>query len=234
MSTNGKRDQSDPSAVIIQLFRNEETGAWFAERIDLNMPNISNQLIFRQPEPLKKAFTKAFNLSLIQYLPDNFTACVSDKAHETVELPYLVLAGLQVIAQKCVNGFQHVMVYFRQALGQLQTLLMPDYRTEAHTLGTLENTAAEALLSLLQPCLNLASVELHHLENDSLHHNLARRLDRLVAHKEDLAFFTHLLQRYIANAPKPDTLLSALNRIEYTDDLPTPSNSPVFTQNMPA
>lgn len=232
MSTSRQRDQSDPSAVIIQLFRDEETGGWFVARIDLNMANICNQIVFRQREPLDKAFTKGFSSFLKRHLPVRSAAGTTVKAQETVELPYLVLGGLRVIAQKSMNGSQRVVVHFRQALGQLQALLTPEHRTEAHTLGALETTAAEALLSLLQPCLNLASVELHHLENVSLHHSLAVRLERLTAHKEDLAFFTHLLQRYIANAPKPDTLLSALNRIDYTHQLPTPSNNPMFTQNM--
>ncbi|WP_339107046.1 hypothetical protein [Thioclava sp. GXIMD4216] len=221
MGADGQHSHHEYGIVTLHLLRDDATGAWFAERIEMNLDNMRNQITFRQPEPLAGAFTSPFAEALIHYLPQNGDFSVSTNSHNLIEIPGLVLGGMRIIAQRNVNGLQRVAVRFRNVIGEFQAVLSIKYRSEGQTLTTLEKGATDALLSLLIPCLDLAHVELDTFADADLPFKVALRLQTLTQKKEDLAFFTHMLRRYVENTPQ-------MLAVDYLSQLPAHQEDPAI------
>ncbi|MER5172551.1 hypothetical protein WDB91_13235 [Thioclava sp. GXIMD2076] len=168
----------------------------------MNLENMRNQITFRQPEPLESAFIASFAQALATHLPTGGEFSVSTNSHNVIEVPGAMLGGMRIIAQRSVNGMQRVAVRFRNMVGQLQAILSIRHRSEGQTLTTLEKGATDALLSLLMPCLDLAHVEIDTFSDSDLPFKVALRLQALTQKKEDLAFFAHMLRRYVENTPQ--------------------------------
>lgn len=188
----------------LRLVRDSDTGEWYAEQIDINRGEVYHRIGFRNNLPLSKAFVPEFLKELEPYLPVGPAKGVMADSSALIEVPGLVLGGIRVIAQSVVSGIQSLTIRFMRALGALQAVLMPKYRTETDMFAKLEGAAAHTLLSLLHPALDLADVGPPTTLSRNVMEQVAERLDVLARNRNEIGFFAVLLQRYIRNAPDLD------------------------------
>ncbi|WP_141693074.1 hypothetical protein [Thioclava sp. SK-1] len=153
---------------------------------------------------MNNAFTDEFRENLIKVLPKSFEFQVFSDPTLVIELPGLILGGVRILTQKIWSGTQAVTVRFSKALGALHSLLAPGHRTEHHTLEALETTAAQTLSALLQPCLHLLDADRDLIQDPKVSDQVLARLERLDSLRDEMGFFSYLLQRFIENASHTD------------------------------
>jgi len=192
-------DQQGRCQVSLTLTRDLLTDEWFADRIEFHLGGARNVTTFKCATPIGSAFSADFVAQIRKHLPQTTDAAVIVESESVVQTQRLVLGGVRVVAQQARHGVQGVIMRFKQALGAMQSVLLPKYRTEQTTREALDRSAAEALLYLLRPCLDLAEVELDG-ESEVLE-QVARRLEGLAENKDELRFFVYLLRRFVENAP---------------------------------
>ncbi|HBS99839.1 MAG: hypothetical protein ACU0A5_02275 [Salipiger marinus] len=195
---------SEGFLLEISLSRDEVARVWMAERVSLNFSEVRHRLSFAQPLPLDRAFTPEFQDSIAPYLPEGFDQQVHAANAAVLQLPHLILGGVRVLSHLPVMGVQRVTLRFKRAFGALQSFLQPQHRTEDMTRQGLDKAAAEALLSFLTPTLELAQIDQRALQDPEVCDLVATRLDRLAETRDELAFFAHLIRRFVdQNAPLP-------------------------------
>ncbi|MDF0601874.1 hypothetical protein P1J78_14100 [Psychromarinibacter sp. C21-152] len=199
--------------LSISLTRDMETGAWFADRIELDLGDARNVTSFSRPTPIASVFSAEFIEELTPFLPDSAEATMLVDSNAVLETPRLVLGSIRVAAHQPMHGIQHVVIRFRKALGLAQSVLRPKHRLESATLTALEQSAGEALLNLLRPCIDLATVDGIDPSDERIGRQVAERLEMLSENKEELAFFSYLLKRYIENLPDADARAPALEHM---------------------
>ncbi|MEM8729686.1 MAG: hypothetical protein AAGF79_07170 [Pseudomonadota bacterium] len=118
------------SAIAISLFRDLETGQWLVSRLDLSFGNVQHQVRFRAATPLEQTFCAAFVDRLRGYLPHRPDPAVLSNSNATFRLQNAILQGLRVISTRAMDGCQSVVVRFTRALGQLTSILAPQYRPD--------------------------------------------------------------------------------------------------------
>lgn len=196
--------------VVLSLSRDLESGEWFADRLVLDLGAAQNVTSFSRPTPLNSVFAQDFLAELRPFLPDGHDLSMHVDAHAVLETPRAVLGGIRVVAHQANHGIQHVVIRFSKVLGTVSTILLPKHRAENATLTSLEQSAGEALLNLLRPCIDLASVSPLDAADKGIGDQVAMRLEMLAENKEELAFFAYLLKRYIENLPDGEPMPSAL------------------------
>lgn len=204
MTTEQIMDESRADTLQIRLVRDNLSGEWFAEQLDINRGDVHHRITFRTNQPLSEAFVPAFGEALQPYLPEDPAPGVMADRSALIEIPGLVLGGIRVIAQSVVQGIQSLTIRFIRALGALQSVLNPRHRTETDFFAKLEGAAAETLLSLLRPALDLADVGPATSLDRHVFDQVSERLDVLARNRNEIGFFAVLLQRYIRNAPDFD------------------------------
>ncbi|MBL6427572.1 MULTISPECIES: hypothetical protein [Maritimibacter] len=204
MSMEQISEDGPNDTLQIRLVRDSDSGEWFAEQIDINRGDVHHRIGFRNNLPLAQAFVPQFLGELQPYLPDGPAKGVMADSSALIEIPGLVLGGIRVIAQSVVTGIQSLTIRFIRALGALQAVLLPKYRTETDMFAKLEGAAAHTLLSLLHPALDLADVGPPTTLSRNVMEQVAERLEVLARNRNEIGFFAVLLQRYLRNAPDLD------------------------------
>lgn len=197
MIVNHSNTSTDVFFVELGLSRDEMSGQWFADKLTLNLGEALNRISFYRPLPLQQAFIAPFVQALERFLPKGYEQAIFADSKTIIELPDLVIGGLRVIAHNVKLGVQRVTVRFKRAFGTVQSFLLPEHRSDRSNDIALEKTAADALLTLLQPCLDLASVDSDLAESEQARLLVAHRLRALAEKKSEISFFSHMLQRFI-------------------------------------
>jgi hypothetical protein len=203
-------DETSNDTLQLRLVRDADSGEWFAEQIEPNRGDTHHRIGFRNALPLSEAFVPEFIESILPYLPANDSKGVMADTGAVIEIPGLVLGGIRVIAQNVVTGIQSLTIRFIRALGALQSMLLPRHRTETDIFAKLEGAAAQTLLSLLNPALDLAAVGPASTLPRNVFEQVADRLEVLARNRDEIGFFAVLLQRFILNAPNPDLAIRQL------------------------
>ncbi|WP_417718866.1 hypothetical protein [Salipiger sp.] len=196
----------DGFLVEIGLCRDELSGEWFAEKLAFHLGEVRNRMTFARPLPLERAFTDQFLDGLRRYLPSSLEQSVHVDARGMIELPHLVLGGIRIVTHAVMLGLQKVTVRFKRAFGMLQAFLLPEHRTASATETALHHTAVDALLTVLQPCLDLVEVEQSLITDETNSEIVARRLKSLSEKKSELSFFAYMLQRFLTRPIPPERL----------------------------
>ncbi|EPX75895.1 hypothetical protein [Salipiger mucosus] len=193
--------QAEGYFVEIGLSRDELTGQWLAEKLVFDIGELRNRVSFARRLPMERAFTAPFITGLMRFLPEKAERLVHVDSDAMIELPHLMLSGIRVVAHSVVMGMQKVTVRFRRAVGALQSFLRPEHQTAAAPQQIeLQRTAADALLTVLQPCLDLAELREDHVLDDRTSAHVAERLKSLSQKQAELSFFAYMLQRYVSRA----------------------------------
>lgn len=181
-----------------------EIGGWFVDRITFDLGDARTVTDFTGPQPVEKALAPGLAEAMRRYLPAAPDARVHVDPRAVIETSRLVLGGIRVIAHPLSHGVQPVTMCFDRALGSLQAMLAPRHRSDSNAAVSLERSAADALLNLMRPCLDLACVDPTLVEGEAISRQVSERLDMLAEKKDDLAFFVYLLKRYVENASARD------------------------------
>ncbi|WP_172296998.1 hypothetical protein [Pseudoruegeria sp. HB172150] len=196
----------DPKCdAAISLSHDDSSGRWYAERVELALGDARNVTVFSRPRRLERAFVPAFVRALQPFLPECGENVVHTDAQAVIDIPKLILGHIQVVACRGPQGFMIATVRFRKVLGPLQAILLPRHRSESHIFAAMERSAADALLNLLRPCIDLAAVDPAEATREGAESLVATRLSELAKRRDDMAFFAYLLKRYIENAPDLDS-----------------------------
>ncbi|QDC08734.1 hypothetical protein FHY55_05545 [Oceanicola sp. D3] len=195
---NGFEDGENFSQIAISLFRDTQTGEWFAERVEFNLPGSRTRTSFNVPQPLKQAFTPGFVAELMPFLPTSHERGLLADGEVNIAISHLSLVGVRVATQAVFNGIQKVWVRFQRAFGAVQAMLQPQHRTERAAETALHYVAASALLDLVLPCLDMLRLDGAATDSKEGAERVAARLATLQGKKHDLEFYTGLLTRYLA------------------------------------
>ncbi|MAM63266.1 hypothetical protein [Maritimibacter sp. UBA3975] len=189
MTQDQLTDERTPDTLQIRLVLDADSGEWFAEQIELDRGDTHHRIGFRNALPLTEAFVPEFIDSLLPYLPVDGSKGVMADSGAVIEIPGLVIGGIRVIAQNVVTGIQSLTIRFIRALGALQSMLLPRHRTETDIFAKLEGAAAQTLLSLLHPALDLAAVGPATSLPRNVFDQVADRLDVLARNHDEIGFF---------------------------------------------
>ncbi len=189
------------------------SGEWFADRIDLDLGEARHVTTFSRSSPLISVFTPEFIQELTPFLPEHGETAMLADGNAVLETPRLVLGSIRVSAHRPTHGIQHVVVRFKKVLGSVQSILAAKHRLESSTMTALEQAAGEALLNLLRPCTDLAAVDTIDPADERIAKQVAERLEMLSESRDELAFFSYLLKRYIENMPATDAAAPALEQV---------------------
>jgi len=202
--------------ISIDLLRVTATGRWFTESVALDRPGTCTRISFAASTPSARVFVPEFSDALSRYLPESFDGGRMTDDGAFIDLPGLCLAGIDVNAEAAALGTQKVRVCFREALGALQSLLLPVHRSENASNARLDDAAGAALLNILHPCLDIVRCDISSLRSEASARVLSDWLTQLQEKRHDLEFFSTMLTRYLTRiaAPAPLTVAApeAANR----------------------
>ncbi|KAA2317401.1 hypothetical protein E0K93_03695 [Puniceibacterium sp. HSS470] len=202
-------------AIEISLIRERGADEWCLDGVKFAQEAFRLSVVPTGDKPrLSNAFSPQFLDALAPYLPLSDGADSMLASSVCIELPELVLGKMRAFFTNRGGRIERMMVRFQQALGDLQTILVPKLRNTSLSNRTMEIEAARALFDLLHPCLDLADVEISELTQDQYHLIMAR-LVALKSTKAELGIFSHLLRRFLERTKAgPAGALAALQSPE--------------------
>ena len=169
--------------------------------IELIGSDMRNRYSFRE----SRALTEVFAENLAAEIEGTLGSFDSDERiialpNFEVVLPGLLLSGLRVLMTKIEGGSEVIMMRFRQYIGAIKSAFRFDHSFGIASSSVRERIAVEVLRDILTPLVDMIS--LNRPEYHAIIENhapvLQKRLDRIATRREELNFYSGLLQRYVA------------------------------------
>lgn len=175
-------------------------GEWRIDMVVASSASLNWTLSYKNGELLKDVIRGDVVRALEGYLPATCDAMVMSSSEFKLDLHNVILDRLTVASPDAREGPQRVHVTFRRVFGDLRGLFcanrVPNFVAEA------ENTISTRVLQdLLLPVLNLVETD-PETATELSQRQLNAFIDRLKQNRQDIAFYSALITRYIANAQR--------------------------------
>jgi hypothetical protein len=117
-----------------------------------------------------------------------------------VSMPGLVLSGLRILISRGENGSEAIMLRFRRYIGAIRSAFCFDSSMSVEAPTAREKIAVEVLRDLVTPVFDILTLRDHGSDRAVNENSTAinRSLTRVATRKDELDFYTGLLQRYVA------------------------------------
>lgn len=207
-------DVGDADSFVVNL-RSERDGDVQVASVELRTFEVRNRYSFRQDRSLNDAFVDEFakeiQHALSRLKPDDRIVSMPEFEFATGDL---IIGGLRILITVAENGTTAIMLRFRQYIGSIKLAFRFDDTMALETPTVREKIAVDVLQDILTPLFDLMSLDVPGMDEVLERHGPAirKRLSSISTRKEEITFFSTLLQRYVkgcqqdsaAQLPRPD------------------------------
>lgn len=195
-----ENEHADSDTFVIHMTRVAGEAARVTS-IELISSEMRNRYSFREPRALQEVFAEnlaaEIDNTLNGFEDDDRVVALPDFE---VVLPGLLLSGLRVLMTKIEDGAEVIMMRFRQYIGAIKSAFRFDPSFGITSASVRERIAVEVLRDILTPLVDMISLNRpeYHAVIENHAPVLQKRLDRIATRREELNFYSGLLQRYVA------------------------------------
>lgn len=190
---------ADVDSFVVNLRRQHGEVARVAS-VELRTFEVRNRYSFRKDPTLADIFVDEFaeliERALERLKPDERIVAIPDFEFAKGDL---IIGGLRVLITTAENGIESIMLRFRQYIGAIKQAFKFDDSMAIETPTVREKIAVDVLQDILSPLFDLMALDVPGMEEVLEKHGPAikKRLATISARKDEITFFSTLLQRYV-------------------------------------